>query len=375
MASTARPNRWFTFAITLATLLTMFGQPGATLARDTTYTMDTGTSIQWSSPWTLNGSDADDETGVETVTLQSDQGIVMLMAVPIDLDLDFIRDAVLEGLVGEADASVTIDRSMHNGISYSLDSLQIEGIDFGEFTTVRRGTATTPTFMTLVLAPTPVFATVVASAQQSISIDGVGIFRGVGGQGLQDQLEANSDLAEAPSQQHTDSVGSFTGSAFGVEIAWNGDWEVNENVASPISDDVDGIDAINLTRTDDDLGLLSVTIMPEVESGVDGLIDYWQTSSFLESVLNDPDGGIYLADSAGDIGAVIIVDYLDDGTQIVSYREAWYLSEINAYAVVVLTTIPQMLQSGIAAAQDGVTIAGISVLTYYSYEDIVAAAG
>lgn len=416
--------------IFVAVLLSLSWVPAAVaqngLVDETTYEM-AGNTITWSAPWEYLEEFVDDEIDVQNVTLTSQSALVDIYSLPSGLDINQVRDLVVDE-IWEVDGSVTIDRGSYDDISYSLDIYLVDDSEYGVFSTVRAGTSTTRTFVVMFIAPIPVFASQFSSAQSSVQVDGTGIFQGVGGQGLQDLLEANAGtVTEDPSSDDSgaddtdsaddggdaaddDSDGgpkfggsnrsddeetpesdepagddgddtstgdgeSFAGSAFGVEFTWDSAWTINENLDTPVIDGEDGLDSVALTRTNDEIGLLTLSVTAEVEPGVDGLVAYWQSDDFVAQAIASPDGGVLLGDSDGDAGAVVFIDYLENGTQIVTYREAWYLESEQAYVTIVLTTIPAHLESSLEAATEGVTVDGEPVLTYFSYDDIIDAAG
>jgi hypothetical protein len=461
----------------LTALLLLISWVPATLAQgsdDTSYEMETGQTVTWTAPWALDPEFSGAEEGVETVFLSTQFGSVVVMALPPDLDVEEVRDTVLDALFGEFDSATSIDRGAYDDLSYSLDILVLDDFEFGTFSLFRTGSGSTPTFVQFFMAPVSLFSSEFSSAQSSVQIDGAGIFNGVGGQGLQDLLVANSgsasdgssgddgagddtaddgaDAADDGADDGTDATDdgtddqsddsgdggesglgprggddddgaddqsdatddgtdsandgaddesdatddgtdatddgaddgddpvpsgseSFAGSAFGIEFTWDSSWTINENLDAPVNDGEEGYDSVALTRTNDEVGLLTLTVMPEVEPGVDGLVAYWQSDDFVSQAISSPDGGVLMADSDGDHGAVVLLDYLDDGTQIVIYREAWYLEAEQAYVTSVLISIPAHLESSIDAANEGVTVDGDAVLTYFTYDDIIAAAG
>ncbi|HYI24388.1 MAG TPA: hypothetical protein VD767_03175, partial [Thermomicrobiales bacterium] len=180
-----------------AVLLAVAWLPAAVQAQadDTSYDLESGNTVSWSSPWALVPEYSGAEEGVETVFLSTQLGIVVVMTLPAEIDVELARDQFLEGFFGEFEASTTIDRGAYDGLSYSLDILLIEEFEYGAFSLFRAGSGSTPTFVTFFIAPISAFASEFSSAQNSVQVDGTGIFPGVGGQGLQDLLEANSGSA------------------------------------------------------------------------------------------------------------------------------------------------------------------------------------
>jgi hypothetical protein len=116
--------------------------------------------------------------------------MLMVMSLPNDFDMDEARDIFLEAFLDAGESSSTIDRGSYGQVSYSLDLLTFEEIDFGIFTLLRAGSGSTPTFAYVFLTPSSMFASEFQAAQGEVTIDGGGLFEGVDGSGLQSQLLA-----------------------------------------------------------------------------------------------------------------------------------------------------------------------------------------
>jgi hypothetical protein len=185
---------WIVAATLLLSTITVQGAVAQDtgLVDDTTYVLVSGQTVTWTEDWEIDPELSGPDQGIESVFLNADLSFVFIMTLPPGLDIETARDDFLEGFSGEFDSASTIDRGAYDDLSYSLDMVTADGAELGTFLLFRSGTGDTPSFGTFFAAPVPVFADQFSNAQQTIQVNGEGIFSGVGGVGLQDLLEASS---------------------------------------------------------------------------------------------------------------------------------------------------------------------------------------
>jgi hypothetical protein len=402
------------------------------LVDDSTYVFETGEEVAWNSPWVFNEEFSGVDDPLESVFLDTRNSSLIVVTLPSSVDVEEVRDIFLEGLTGETEKSLSIDKGTYDGLSYSLDLMSLEGIEFGSFTLFRAGSGDTPTVAHIILSPRDVFASEFASAQAEVSVDGSGLFPGVGGQGLQDLLDANAGQApeddeqpaETPEDEETeqpaetpeaddeegpgtgglknrgdddpveetpeddpaeetpedDPVGgtgesgliddsTFVSPTFGSELAWDSTWELDPDREIVVDDG--GIDFISLIWTGDGPGFVTVSFVPSAGSDVAGYVDYWQTEDYLDQVAFSAESSVLLAESSATVGAVARVDYTDEGTEVLFYREA-HLDEDNETIVIIeYSTSTQFFEPGLADAQAGVELNGAGVLDFFTVEEIL----
>ncbi len=184
---------WHRFAglvAVIAMLASLVSVPAAAQADGNTYTFSNGQELAWTGGWTLDPDSVTQEEGIEIVLLSQQLSFLAVLSVPAGADLDATRDAFLEGFLGAGDDSVTIDRGSYGAVSYSLDTIDYDGVAMGAFTLFRSGQNGGDTFAWVFVALVESFASQFSEAQGDFTLDGNPPFTGIDGQGLQDQLVA-----------------------------------------------------------------------------------------------------------------------------------------------------------------------------------------
>ncbi len=184
-----------------AMLLSVAAVPAGSVAAQAdgnTYTFANGQVLAWDGNWTLEPDSTAQEDGLEMVLLSQQVSFLAVLSVPAGIDMDDTRDAFLEGFLGSGDDSITIDRGSYGAVSYSLDTINYDGIDMGAFTLFRSGQNGGDTFAWVFVSLVDSFASQFASAQNAFTLDGNPPFTGIDGQGLQDQLQSAVAAGNVP---------------------------------------------------------------------------------------------------------------------------------------------------------------------------------
>jgi hypothetical protein len=202
-------------ALLIATLAGSLVSPALAQSGGDTYEFESGQTLEWSGGWTLDEESTYAEDGLEAATLTKQVSLLMVMSLPNDFDMDEARDIFLDAFLESGESSVTIDRGSYGQVSYSLDLITYDDLDFGIFTLLRAGSGSTPTFAYVFLTPTSMFAAEFQAAQNEVTVDGSGLYGGVDGAGLQSQLLAaepsTGDGADDSSDDGTDDAADDTG--------------------------------------------------------------------------------------------------------------------------------------------------------------------
>lgn len=403
---------------------------GAGLMDDTTYVLETtGEEVTWDDPWAFDEDISEVGDGYEIIALTGGASSLLISVLPNGLDIEEARDLVLDEFQAGTDAFATIDRGAYDNISYSLDLADVGGVELGVFTLFRGGSGDMPTFAYIFISSIQGFADGFAGSQEEIAIDGDPIFDGVDGAGLQDQLEQNrgsvggSDGSDDPTAEPDEETpiedeetpddedretqepdeateetdgderggepiddeyielgvvenGLYESPQFDTEITWSSDWAINENVDEPVVSDTRGnVDLLVLNGEDNTY--LSVQVQEAGEVTPADLVGLWTSQDFLDSTETEgtePDE-VVLDDADEDSGAVVVLADLEDGTQIVVYREALLVDGGDTIAIIQLFQVVEGAEDGIVAAQEGVEVDGEPILTFFDVEDVVNAAG
>jgi hypothetical protein len=181
--------------------------------------------LTWSRDWNLGEEFVQGDSEFESVLLDSDNFIQGVSLYQSDVDLVTARDYAIEAFTNEAREIIEVDRSDYSGIAYSLDLMEFEDGWYGFFTIVSiRGDH----LMVLTsVAPQDQLGDAVDLASTSIELDGLQIYDGIDGSGLQDLIdevnedEGSDDAQKNPSkeQDEPDNTESGTDPQYFDEVA------------------------------------------------------------------------------------------------------------------------------------------------------------
>lgn len=416
-----RSRRWKYGLLAMLLALPVLGplaafQPAAAQRDESSYDFAGGQLLTWNDDWELDDDLTYVDDGLESVTLTQGVSLFSVLSVPNDFELDEARDIYLDSLLEEVGGATTIDRGAYGSVSYSLDLVTIEGFEFGVFTLFRAGTGSTPTFAYIFFSEVAAFSSLFESAQDAFRLDDAPIYEGVDGGGLQVLLEsvgsdpqgvtedaedrsaedltdessvdpAEDDPAgeggfgglksgrdEVPTRDVSDggnllSDAAYVSPQYGVELDWGSSWQLDPEADAPTdSDMVSGIDSLTLLPVEGG-GFMSITFIDAGVTGVPDLVEVWESADFVADSAFSAEAEVVLAGSSRDVGAMVLRDYLEEGTELVVIREA-SLAGDNAMVVVQLSTTPANLDSVVSSAQDEIELDGTPVLAFFSIDEI-----
>jgi len=410
-------------AATLATLpMSSARAQDSGLVDDSTYVFGLdGAVVTWDGDWEFDPSSSGEFDGYETASLITPLAGLLLGEIQsgTPLDLDAFLAVVLDTVAADSNEFITVERSATDIVSYSLDAAVIDGIPAALFTFVQPNLQTGTIVFTSLLSEISTFVDNIADAQASVTINGRVALEGIDGQVLQDLLPEvqaggggqepdesdDADDRDTPNDNEDDErptpqpdedeaseenndrnrgagiddeladlgiveEGLYESPRFGTEIAWGGDWELNEDFLS--SDEDDEVDNIGLT-TSEGKAVVLVTIFAADDATPADYAAFWESNEFLEENVSD-EAEVLLAESSRDEGAVLIADPLEDGGELWTLRQAYSLDGGDTIAVVVMIGLGDEFPDLLADAQNDIEIDGDRVLSLFSIEDIEDAA-
>lgn len=435
----------------LAMLASLMTVPVATVAAQAdvnTYTFASGQVLAWSGSWALDPESVTQEEGLEMVLLSQQISFLAVISVPAGVDMDSTRDAFLDGFLGTGDDSITIDRGSYGAVSYSLDTINYDGIDMGAFTLFRSGQNGGETFAWVFVSLVDSFAAQFAQAQSAFTLDGNPPFTGIDGQGLQDQLasavasgnvpqgasgdESGGDGTDDVSTPEDDDPGTSGGGgglkgsdttttgddataeadvpteetdqpteetdepteevddtpsgevglvddstylspAYGVTLEWDANFILDSNRDPNPSADTSGVEIVGLASPiDGSPYFLTVNIAPTTASAAD-YATVWSSDEFLAESAISPDAEVLLVEGNEEIAAVVLVDYLDSGLALVYYYEFHVDLDSGTLVMIRYNTAVQIADTVLPLAQQGVTVDGAPILTFFSTNEVMEA--
>lgn len=190
VGKTAR--RVLSFTIVAMMMLGSLAVPAATMAQGQSLQSSlTGVTIAYSAPYTLSdeGQNADDV--METMMFVGATDVLAIGFMSPLIDLTSARDIMLEAFFGESGSAQTIDRGDYTGVSYSLDMLNIDGMEMGVFSLFMNQRAHGYSEFYIFLAPPSVFGASMQTAQNSFTIDGTQLMNGVDPMVMGNMVTAN----------------------------------------------------------------------------------------------------------------------------------------------------------------------------------------
>jgi hypothetical protein len=167
-------------------LFVAFGQSAGAQAFGT-QTVASGQTISWGGDWTLDDELTTAGDGFDLVALTRGSAIVSVGGTGFPVAGTELRDVALQAFAEDATLQ-QVDRGEYNNVSYSLD---VSGDDseapLGIFTLIFEQPDTTS--IAVLLASPAEFQGAMEAAQDSISVDGTGLFNGVDAPVMQQQID------------------------------------------------------------------------------------------------------------------------------------------------------------------------------------------
>ena len=153
--------------------------PAAGAQAQTITSQLTGVEIAYSAPYSVDPEfGVSDENG-EMIAFAGYGDVLALGFLPATIDLVAARDVLLGEMFTGVDATNTIDRGNYSGVSYSLDITNFDGVEMGVFSLFLNQRSHGFAEFYIYIAPPSLFGSGLATAQNSISVNGEGIFGGI----------------------------------------------------------------------------------------------------------------------------------------------------------------------------------------------------
>lgn len=212
--------------------------PASTLAQSQTIQSSlTGVTITYAAPYVLQEDGRFLDDSMETMMFLGAADVLAMGFMSPLIDLNGARDILLESLFGETGSAATIDRGDYSGVSYSLDMLNIDGMEMGVFSLFMNQRSHGFSEFYIFLAPPAFFGTAMQTAQNSFTINGGPLMDGVdaiamgnmvtanigitGGSAVTDVTDVTDNTSETTSTTQTDTTQTDTGeSADGDRLAY-----------------------------------------------------------------------------------------------------------------------------------------------------------
>lgn len=177
----AKPvRRFMTVALAAMMLISGLIAPNSTMAQSQTIQSSlTGVTITYGPPYELQEDGRNADEVMETMMFAGSADILAMGFMSPLVDINGARDIMLEALFGEVGTAATIDRGDYTGVSYSLDMLNMDGLEMGVFTLFMNQRSHGFLEFYVFLAPPAFFGQAMQTAQNAFAIDGVQLMNGV----------------------------------------------------------------------------------------------------------------------------------------------------------------------------------------------------
>lgn len=184
-----------------------FGAPATAVAQNQTVQSQlTGDTISYGSQYGIQPGGTFEPDTLEMIMFLGPADILAVGFLSPLLDLNSARDIMLESLVGAGFTTQTIDRGDYTGVSYSLDMMNIDGMEMGVFTLFMNQRAHGYSEFYIFMAPPSLFAATMQTAQNSFTIDGNPLMNGVDAGVMGDMVVANQGITGGTSATDVEDV-------------------------------------------------------------------------------------------------------------------------------------------------------------------------
>lgn len=181
-----------TFFVVVVMLAGSFTVSGAAAAQSQTVTSQlTGVTITYGPPYQLQTDIGYADETVEMIAFMGSADILAMGFLPALIDLNGARDLLLDSIFGELQATNTIDRGDYEGVSYSLDIVNLDGQEMGVFSLFMNQRAHGFSEFYIYIAPPSLFTATMQTMQNSIAVDGEGVLNGVDATAMGNMVIAN----------------------------------------------------------------------------------------------------------------------------------------------------------------------------------------
>ena len=185
-------RRVITFALVAMMMFASLLSPTPTAAQSQSIQSNlTGVTITYGPPYELQEDGRYSDDVMETMMFLGTADVLAVGFMSPLIDLNGARDILLDALFGDIGSAATIDRGDYTGVSYSLDMLNIDGLEMGVFSLFMNQRSHGFSEFYVFLAPPAFFGNAMQTAQNSFSIDGAQLMNGVDPIAMGNMVTAN----------------------------------------------------------------------------------------------------------------------------------------------------------------------------------------
>lgn len=212
----------------------------ATAQAQTVTSSITGSTISYAQPYTVDPDNAAADANMEMFIFLGPIDLLSVGFMSPLLDINLARDSFLQGFFGEMGTSVTIDRGDYGNVSYSLDMMDVDGLEMAVFTLFLSERDHGYSEFYVYVAPPSLFGASMQTAQNSISVDGTAAMNGVDATAMGNMVTANigitggaaiTDVSEAQTTETEDPSTDVTETPSGDQPAGDADAYMDSVVA------------------------------------------------------------------------------------------------------------------------------------------------
>ncbi len=167
---------------------------------------------------------------------------------------------------------------------------------------------------------------------------------------------------------------TFVSPTYGTTLEWDANLVLNPDRDPNVVVDDGGIDFVALLLDGEAAAFVPVTIVPGAATPAD-YVSFWTSDEYLADRAFSPDSEILLSESSSDVGAVVRIDYTDNGTVVIFYSEVRIDEENGSIVLIEYSTAAPLVEDTLPLVQDGLTVNGDAVLDFFTLDEILEAAG
>lgn len=162
----------------------------------------------------------------------------------------------------------------------------------------------------------------------------------------------------------------YTSPQFDIDVEWGDRWLIDhEDEGSVTTDPAGGSDSLFLLWSGEDFAMLFIDFAAAEDLTPDDFVEYWVSEEYLAENA-DPNAEILLDDSGRSGGAVLWRDYLDEGGELIIFKEAMLLGDGETLAIVTLIAPPDLYSEIYADAESDVEIDGEPAVSVFSQREV-----
>lgn len=168
--------------------------PASAAQNQTVQSQLTGVTISYGPQYTIQPDGVYEANTMEMLMFIGPADVLAVGFMSPMLDINSARDIILESLIGAGFSTQSIDRGDYSGVSYSLDMMNLEGVEMGVFTLFLSGRSHGYSEFYIVMAPPSLFASTMQNAQNSFTVDGAQLMNGVDANVMGNMVVANQGI-------------------------------------------------------------------------------------------------------------------------------------------------------------------------------------